>query len=197
MTGNAIIRNSLVAVLIAGILLFFAGLAGAAEAGHADSVLLLKDFIYRCVNFAVLVGLLAYFLRKPLGEVLSARREALVKNLSEAHHAREVAEGRAALLMQQLEDGGREIEALRRRLENETEKEREQLLEEARKMADTIRREAASSATRQIERARQELRAEAAALAIQLAEKQMARGLTDDDQDRLVNQYLEQLGERR
>jgi F-type H+-transporting ATPase subunit b len=81
-------------------------------------------------------------------------------------------------------------------MEEETIKERAQLLEQARQTAAAIREEALRHATRQIERARRRLQAEAAALAIQLAERQLAEGLTADDQRRLVDDTLRQLGEQ-
>jgi len=183
-------------VVTVGLLLCGAHLAGAAESAHGDGGALLKDFLYRCLNFALLAGLLGYFLRKPLGDALAARRQAVATSLEESRQAREEAEARAERLARQLEAGGREIEALRRQMEEETVKERAQLLEQARQTAAAIREEALRHATRQIERARRRLQAEAATLAIQLAERQLADGLTADDQRRLVDDTLRQLGEQ-
>ena len=59
------------------------------DGGHADSGVVLKDFLYRCFNFALLVGLLAYFVRKPIREGLTSRREGIKKTLADAEEAKE------------------------------------------------------------------------------------------------------------
>ncbi len=173
-----------------------AGLALASGGGHeAAGGELLKDFIGRSVNFVLLVGLLGYFLRKPLAEGLTGRRDKVVETLRRARQAREEAEGRAAILARQLAESEERIAALAERMKQENEQEREKLLEKARQMADSIRREAEAGASREIERARRELRAEAVALAIELAEERLREGLQAADQERLVEQYLKQVGE--
>ncbi|MEZ4598574.1 MAG: hypothetical protein R2940_02155 [Syntrophotaleaceae bacterium] len=181
--------------LIIGVWLFLlhAGMASAAENGHGGGDLL-KDFIARFVNFALLAGLLWFFLRKPIKNALGERREKLAAALEEARRAREEAEARAALLAAQLEAGSREIEQLRRQLADETAKERALLTQQAEQAAESILREARNQADQQLERARRELQAEAAALAIELAEKQLATGLTAADQKRLVDESLKQVG---
>jgi F-type H+-transporting ATPase subunit b len=177
------------------VLVFGVGVAGAAETVHYGASLFI-DFLYRCLNFALLVGLLGYFFRKPLGKALADRREKLVANLRDARQARDEAEARAARLASQLEAGSQEIEQLRRQLAEGTTREQEQLLEQARQSAAAILREAGQQATREVERARHELQAEAAALAIELAEKRLAAGLTAADQERLVDETLKQVGGR-
>lgn len=173
-----------------------AGLALASGGGHeADGGELLKDFIGRSVNFVLLIGLLGYFLRKPLAEGLAGRRDKVVETLRQSRQAREEAEGRAAILARQLAESEERIAALAERMKQENEQEREKLLEKARQVADSIRSEAEAGAAREIERARRELRAEAVTLAIELAEERLREGLQAADQERLVEQYLKQVGE--
>jgi F-type H+-transporting ATPase subunit b len=173
-----------------------AGLVLASGGGHeAGGGELLKDFIGRSVNFVLLVGLLGYFLRKPLADGLAGRRDKVTETLRQARQAREEAEGRASILARQLAESEERIAALAERMKQENEQERQKLLEKARQMADGIRREAEASAAREIERARRELRGEAVALAIELAEQRLREGLQAADQERLVEQYLKQVGE--
>jgi F-type H+-transporting ATPase subunit b len=186
-----------VAVALSLVLLVLpAGLALASGGGHeAGGGALLKDFIGRSVNFVLLVGLLVYFLRKPLAQGLAGRRDKVTETLRQARQAREEAEGRAAILARQLAESEERIAALAERMKQENEQEREKLLEKARQLADSIRSEAEAGATREIERARRELRAEAVALAIELAEERLKENLQAADQERLVDQYLKQVGE--
>jgi F-type H+-transporting ATPase subunit b len=185
-----------VGVLGVALLALSAGGALASGGGHeAGGGELLKDFIGRSVNFVLLVGLLGYFLRKPLAEGLAGRRDKVTETLRHARQAREEAEGRAAILARQLAESEERIAALVERMKQENEQERDKLLEKARHTADSIRREAEAGAAREIERARRELRAEAVSLAIDLAEQRLKEGLQAADQERLVEQYLKQVGE--
>lgn len=178
------------------LLVLSAGLALASGGGHeAGGGALLKDFIGRSVNFVLLVGLLGYFLRKPLAQGLAGRRDKVTETLRQARRAREEAEGRAAILARQLAESEERIAEMAERMKQENEQEREKLLEKARQLAENIRSEAEAGADREIERARRELRAEAVALAIELAEERLKEGLQAADQEHLVEQYLKQVGE--
>ncbi|RME37004.1 MAG: ATPase, partial [Deltaproteobacteria bacterium] len=55
---------------------------------HADSGVLLKDFLWRCLNFAVTIGLLAYFVTKPMRKGLAGRTEQIAASLEEAEKLR-------------------------------------------------------------------------------------------------------------
>jgi F-type H+-transporting ATPase subunit b len=182
-------------VLGAALVGLLAGPAWAASGGHeAAGGVLLKDFIGRSVNFVLLVGLLGYFLRKPLAQGLAGRRDQVTEALHQAREARADAEARAAILARQLAESEGQLAALVERMKQDNEQERVTLLEKARQLAESIRREAEAGAAREIERARRQLRAEAVALAIELAEERIKGNLRAADQTRLVDEYLEQAG---
>lgn len=191
MRKTALCLLTLVAVL--GV----AGLAVAAgDGGHgADSGALLKDFLYRCLNFAVTFGLLAYFVTKPLRKGLAGRREGLEKELAEARRAKEEAEARFAEYDRKLSQAAEEIETIQTELRREGELERERILADARQMAEKIKSEAQHTAAGEVSRARSELRREATELAVALAEDLLQKNFTAEDQDRLVNEYTQKVGE--
>ena len=51
------------------------------DSQHADSGVLIKDFLWRCLNFAVTLGLLLYFVTKPLKNGLKGRSEGIAREL--------------------------------------------------------------------------------------------------------------------
>ena len=80
-------------IIALGIVIMLPALASAAGGGgHADSGAVLKDFIYRCFNFLLMVGLLAYFVTKPIRKGLKERRVNIEKTLAEAEQAKAAAE---------------------------------------------------------------------------------------------------------
>jgi F-type H+-transporting ATPase subunit b len=73
------------------------------------------------------------------------------------------------------------------------EQERSQILEDARATAERIKRDAASGVDREVERAKQALRDEAADLSVELAGKLLQEQVTDGDRDRLVDEFVAEI----
>lgn len=163
--------------------------------GHADSGAVLKDFIWRCVNFAVMAGLLGYFVSKPIRNGLQSRRAEIEKSLNDAVAAREAAEAKAREYEEKLAKAAAEIDSIYASIRREGELERDRILASAREMAVKIEQEADSKASTAVARARQELRAEASRLAVELAEELLAKNVTAADQKRLVDEYMQKVGE--
>jgi F-type H+-transporting ATPase subunit b len=181
--------------------MFLAGLATVALASsggdghHVEGGDLLKDFLWRCLSFGVTLGLLVYFVRKPIRQGLAGRREGIEKTLREAEAAKAEAEAKFAEYDRKLSKAAVEIEEIQISLRREGELERERTLANAREMAEKIKKEAEKSAANEIAKARAELRQEAARIAIAMAEDLLKKNFTSDDQNRLVSEYLQKVGE--
>jgi F-type H+-transporting ATPase subunit b len=187
-------RSRIATALLAALAL--PALAFAAGGGdHVDSGVLLKDFIWRCVNFAVMVGLLGYFITKPIRNGLQNRRAEIEKTLAAAAAARDAAEGKAAEYREKLAKAAAEIETIYAAIRREGELERDKILASAKEMAAKIEKEADAKAASAVARAQTELRAEAARLAVALAEELLAKSVTAADQKRLVDEYMQKVGE--
>jgi F-type H+-transporting ATPase subunit b len=165
------------------------------DGGHADSGALIKDFLYRCFNFALLVGLLGYFVTKPVRKGLKGRKEEIENTLAEAEAAKEAAEAKYREYSEKLAKATGEIEDITASIRREGELEREKILAAAKEMAVQIEQEADSKASGVINKARIELREEAARLAVGLAEDMLKKQVTADDQKRLVDEYMQKMGE--
>jgi len=190
-------RSNRIAVLTALLWIAMLGmaLASGGEGGHADSGALLKDFLYRSFDFVILVGLLAYFVSKPIRNGLVARREGLEKSLADAAAARSEAEARFAEYDAKLSRAAQEIAEIGAGIRREGELERDRIVANAREVAEKIKAEAERTADNEILRARAELRREAAKLAIELAEELLKKNFTNDDHERLVNEYMQKVGD--
>lgn len=187
-------RSKVIAGLTTALLLL-ATAALAAEGHHADSGALLKDFLWRCLNFAVTFGLLAYFVTKPLRNGLAGRRQGIEKALAEAEQARTEAEARFAEYDRKLAKAAEEIEAIHDEIRREGELEGQKIVANAHEMAEKIKAEAKKSAANEVARARAELQREAAHMAVAIAEELLKKSFTPQDQDRLVNEYMQKVGE--
>ena len=163
--------------------------------GHADSGVILKDFAYRCFNFALLVGLLAYFVTKPIRKGLKGRTAEIEKTLADAQAAKEAAEAKHLEYSEKLAKATEEIAGITDSIRREGELERDKIIVAAKELAIKIEQEADNKASGVVAKARAELREEAASLAVELAEDMLKKQVSADDQKRLVDEYMQKVGE--
>ncbi len=183
-------------VLLTSLLVFLlAGAAFAAGGGHADSGVLLKDFLWRILNFSCVVAILVYFLRKPLKKGLVGRTEEIEKALAEAKKAKEEAEAKFAEYDRKLDQATEEIAEISEAIRREGELEKQKIIANAKEMAVKIEQDAEKAAELEVAKARKELQQEAAVLAVELAEKMLQKNFTKDDDTRLVDEYMQKVGE--
>ncbi len=177
-----------------GLVIVMASAAFASGDGHGvDSGVLLKDFLYRCLNFAIVFGALVYILAKPLRKGLGERRAKLIETLEQANSARQLAEAKVVEHERKLADSDREVAELLAQAKEANSRAQNSALAEAQAAADTVRNEARQCADREIERARRELRAETAQMAIRMAEERLRQEITAEDRTRLMTENLQQM----
>ena len=179
-----------VPVFLTILVMFMAGpdvvLAAAdADEGHSSWM----PTIAKMFNFAVLAGILVYFLRAPIAGYLRSRSETIRKDLVEAASLRSSAEAQLTTIRTQLAKLPAELEALKRRGQEElaaegvrmkevTARERDRLLERTRRDIDL-----------QFRLARRALLEHTAELSISLARRRVEQTITSDDHRRLIDQY--------
>lgn len=155
------------------------------------------ETIGRWTNLLVLFGAIYIFTRAPIRHFLTSRREDIAREISAARVAREAAERQLAEMDRRMAQLDSELEALRREAEEEARLERERILSQAESEAEKI----LASATREIDglsrAARQELKAYAAQLSVQLAREQVAAALDAGARDRIVDRFIVSLGATR
>ncbi len=190
------ITSLLLSIILVALLCSVAYAAGGGGAEHhVDSGVLLKDFLYRLLNFSLVVALLAYFLRKPLKKALSGRREEIEKALAEAEQAKREAEAKFAEYDRKLNQATAEIAEISASIKSEGEKEKAKIIEYAKAMARQIEADAGKAADLEVARARAELQREAVELAVATAEELLKKKFTKDDNNRLIDEYMQKVGE--
>jgi F-type H+-transporting ATPase subunit b len=178
-------RRTLLGVLL---LLLAASPAAASEEGGG-----LMAFVWEAGNLLLLLGVLVYLGRKPVLNYLSERRLRIQENLTNSERLMKEAEARLAEWNQKASTLDVEIEELRQMARERAEQEKAQILEDARVTAERIKRDAESGVSREVERAKQALRDEAADLSVELAGKLLQDQVTDADRDRLVDEFVDEI----
>ncbi len=194
--ANANLISSLIQLtIISGLVLLPAVVLASGGGGHADSGVILKDFAYRCFNFALLVGLVAYFVTKPIRKGLKGRTEEIEKTLADAQAAKEAAEAKHLEYSEKLAKATEEIASITDSIRREGELERDKIIAAAKELAINVEQEAENKAAGVVTKARTELREEAASLAVELAKDMLKKQVSADDQKRLVEEYMQKVGE--
>jgi len=171
------------------------GTAFAAADAHVDSGVLLKDFLYRLLNFSIVVAILVYFLKKPIRNALSGRREDIENALAEAKKVKEEAEAKFAEYDKKLDQATQEIAAISASIRKEAEMEKQKIIENAREHATKIEQDAEKAAALEVAKARISLQQEAVQLAVGVAEDLLKKNFTKDDDSRLIDEYMQKVGE--
>lgn len=149
--------------------------------------------VAKVVNFALLVGILGYFLRAPLAAYLTGRIAKVREDLVTAAQTRETASRQLAAIDAKLKALPAELEALkqrgaedivaeRARIEEAAEAERQRLLDHTRREIDM-----------RLRVARRELLELTANLAVAVATARIKGSITADDQSRMIDRYAAQL----
>ncbi len=194
--ANTNLISSLIQLtIISGLVLLPAVVLASGGGGHADSGVILKDFAYRCFNFALLVGLVAYFVTKPIRKGLKGRTEEIEKTLADAQAAKEAAEAKHLEYSEKLAKATEEIATITDSIRREGELERDKIIAAAKELAINVEQEAENKAAGVVTKARTELREEAASLAVELAKDMLIKQVSADDQKRLVDEYMQKVGE--
>jgi F-type H+-transporting ATPase subunit b len=174
-----------------------AATASASEGGHgSEHYTFVADWLPLLVNFAIIVGLLVYFLRKPVRDMFRNRTETIAKAMDESKDARE----RAVAALADMERKMREMEAETRALVAEAqargEKDRQALVEDGKRIAKEIQEQVRTGTDIEVQKAKAGLAAEAAVLAVDLAEGKIKSSIGKQDHERIVKEYISKVGGR-
>jgi F-type H+-transporting ATPase subunit b len=151
------------------------------------------DTIARLVNFAILAGTLVYLLKSPIRTYLADRSSQIRSDLVNAAAMKETAAAQIAEIDRKMQALPKELEALRAQGAQEIAAEEARINAAAAAERDRLFEQARREIDLQVKVAERELVAHAADLAVGVASERIKKSITDDDQTRLVDRYVQQL----
>jgi F-type H+-transporting ATPase subunit b len=163
-------------------------------AGGNDSAGELKDLLYRFINFALLVIILAVALKKaPVKEFFETRKKQIKENLESLEIQKENAEKRCRELEAELAAFESERAGIIERFRAEGEAEKERIIAEAHEKARHILLQADAAVKREFKNVEARLRSELADSVAEQAQELIAGSITDKDQDLLVDEFIKRV----
>lgn len=161
------------------------------EAAHPS---LFKEYIWKIINFGILFFILYKFGKKPIQSFLKQRSEIIEKTLKEAKEAKELAEKALREVDVRLKEKDKEIQEILSVSRRSGETERENLIEQGNRLREKILEQAKANIAYELKHAKEAIKAEAAEIAIELAEKKLKEKLTKEEQERLLGESIAKIG---
>lgn len=168
------------------------GTAYAAGGGHGgDRTADLLDLLYRFINFALMVIILIWAIKKAgLKESLAVRIEGIRQRMETLRAEREESKARYLELEQKIKNFEKEKVGILEQFRKEGEAEKERIISEARKRAKQMVEQSGLIIEREIQSAKESLQREVMNLAAERAQEVIRKTITDQDQDRLVSEFI-------
>jgi len=181
-------------VLVLLICVLFAAAAPASSGGEGGGT---KGWVatdtYRVINFVVLAGLLAFVLRKPLSQLLSSRTQGIKDQLAELEARKEEAEKKLAEYNEKLAQLEKEAEKIIAGYIQQGNEAKARIMKEAEAAAEKLKIQARRNIDHEFEQAKLKLEADIFEKALVEAEKIIKEKITSQDQDKIVDEYLEKV----
>ncbi|GAB4406780.1 MAG: F0F1 ATP synthase subunit B [Thermodesulfovibrionales bacterium] len=169
---------------------FFGVAFAAEEVAHSVEW---KEWLWKILNFAILVFILVKFIGKPLKSFLKRRTELIEKTLAEAREAKEFARKALADVEERLKFKDREIEDIINQSRRSADMEQKLLIQQGEQMREKILEQARDSIDYEMRLAKEAIKAEAVEVAMELAEKKLKERLKGEDHIRLIEESLKRI----
>ncbi|MGD8992975.1 MAG: F0F1 ATP synthase subunit B [Desulfobacterales bacterium] len=148
---------------------------------------------YRVMNFVVLLAALIFLLRKPLSQALSSRIKTIKEQLESLETQKTEAEKKLAQYNEKLSQLESEAEKIVQGYIQQGQEAKTKILKEAEATAEKLQLQAKRNIEHEFSKARQELQREVVEKSLIQAEEMLKKTITDKDQDKLVNEYLDKV----
>jgi F-type H+-transporting ATPase subunit b len=168
--------------------------AAEAEAPHGTTIL---QSIAKVVNFAILGGVLFYFLKTPIATYLASRATHIRQDLVTASEVRATATAQLTEIERKMQALPAELEALKAQGAADVKAEQARIAQAAAAERERLIAQTRREIESRLRIARRQLTEHAAELAVKIAEERIKRTITPDDQLRLVDRYAAQLRDAR
>ena len=148
---------------------------------------------YRLMNFVVLAGVLVFILRKPVSQALSSR----IKDIKEQLESLEVQKAEAEKQLAQYNEKLSQLESEAEKIVDDYIKQgnetKAKILKEAERTAEKLQAQARRNIEHEFDKAKQKLQQEVVESSLQKAEESLKKEITAQDQDKLVDEYIDKV----
>jgi F-type H+-transporting ATPase subunit b len=162
------------------------------EGGHGNSHQLM-EFAWKTLDFVVLVGFLYWLLAEKIKDFFVGRRQGIKDSQEKATKDKAEAEKKFKEYSEKIDKASAEIDGIFEMIKAQGLAEKQKIIEDAEKIAKKIKEDALMRTEQELKRATDELRKEAVALSVQMAEEIIKRNITAQDNEAIVREFMEKV----
>jgi F-type H+-transporting ATPase subunit b len=155
------------------------------------------DILFQLVMFVILMALLKKFAWGPLMGIMQQREEHVAGEISAAEQSRVEAKKLLEEQRSLLKEARSEAQVLIENAKKQGDIQREEIIAASRTEAERLKESARLEIEQQKEKAVAAIREQVASLSVLIASKVIEKELTAADQDKLINEYIQEAGEKR
>ena len=152
--------------------------------------------IFSWCNILILYVVLKKLLFKPIKNIIDTRQRQIDEMYAEANKTRSNAEGMRAEYEEKLSRAAAESEELMKTTVRRAQLKEEEILREAQSTASKTLKRAQEQVEMEKKRAMNEMKNELSDMAIEIAAAVLERDVNDQDNARIIDQFIENLGDR-
>jgi F-type H+-transporting ATPase subunit b len=165
----------------------------ASAGGEVDHKAQLWDFMWRLLNFAILMYILYKLAWKRLVNFFRNRREDIKTSLAETKDRRVEAEERFKEYEIKLTKATDDIQSISEMIKAQGLVEKQKLIADAEKAAEKMKEDARARMDQEMKKAGSQLRTEAVELSIKVAEDILKRNVSQEDHEKMVKEYMDRM----
>ena len=158
--------------------------------GGQEITMSLMDWVWKIVNFGILVALLYVFGWKMIRTHLQQRRELIEKSIAESREAKELAARALAEVEERLKLKDKEVADIIAAAVEAGESEKKRLIEEGEKLKVRIVEQAKANIEFEVKKAKETIQAEAFEMSLRIAEEKITKRMTAAEQERLMKESI-------
>jgi F-type H+-transporting ATPase subunit b len=155
------------------------------------------DILFQLAMFIVLMALLKKYAWGPLMGIMTERETHVANEISAAEKSREVAKGLLEEQRSLLKEARTDAQTLIEAAKKQGDLQREEIIATSREEAGRLKEAAKVEIEQQKEKAVAAIHEQIATLSVLIATKVIEKELTASDQEKLINDYIQEAGEER
>ncbi|MEJ9210505.1 F0F1 ATP synthase subunit B [Bacillus smithii] len=155
------------------------------------------DIIFQLLMFIILLALLKKYAWGPLMGIMKQREDHIANEIEAAEKSRVEANKFLEETRQELKKAREDAQALIENAKKQGERQKDEIIAAARQEAERLKESAKAEINRQKEQAVAELRDQVASLSVLIASKVIEKELSEQDQEKLIQDFIKEAGEGR
>ncbi|MDP2853563.1 MAG: ATP synthase F0 subunit B [Smithellaceae bacterium] len=175
-------------VVLASVCLAYA--SGGGEGGDSSQW---KGFAFKSLNAAIIIGFLAWILAPKIKEFFAGRRQEIKESMESTTAQKADAEKQYREYAEKIDKASLEIDGIFEMIKAQGIAEKQKIIEDAKKIAGKIKEDAQAQIEQELKKASGQLRSEAVALSVQMAEEILKRNITAQDHEAMVKEYMDKV----